>query len=273
MAKKQSNSDKSEAQPVRRIEYVPLSELVLDESNPKAHDTDLIGDSVGRFGYVEPIVEDGRTGKLISGHGRTATLQAMHAEGQAPPDGVTVDPDGNWLVPVSRGWSSRSDSEARAALIALNRTGEVGGWVDESLMDLLSRLGEDENSGLLGVGFSEDDLDDLRAMLEERGFDEEGDSDWPDPNAVDGAMRSTSMNEYKERYEEQGKRLIILEYSVEDYALANALLRSVRQERGADNNPEALLGLLRERYPDVTAPEGDKNPVTVDFSGEEGTDS
>lgn len=149
----------------RRIEYVPLSQLVPDEANPKAHDLALIGSSVGRFGYVEPIVEDGRTGKLISGHGRTATLQAMADRGETAPDGVTVDQDGNWLVPVAKGWSSRSDNEARAALISMNRTGEVGGWVDNSLLELLEELSEDQETGLEGVGFSDKEFLDLQNRL------------------------------------------------------------------------------------------------------------
>ena len=38
------------------------------------------------------------------------------------------------------GWSSRSDTEAGAALIALNRATELGGWVDEELIRLLTDL-------------------------------------------------------------------------------------------------------------------------------------
>ena len=37
-------------------------------------------------------------------------------------------------------WSSRSDTEAGAALIALNRTTELGGWVDEELDHLRELL-------------------------------------------------------------------------------------------------------------------------------------
>ena len=40
------------------------------------------------------------------------------------------------------GWSSRSDTEAGAALIALNRTTELGGWVDEELIRLLTDLAD-----------------------------------------------------------------------------------------------------------------------------------
>lgn len=153
--------------PARGIEYRPLSTLRPDPANPKDHAIELLTGSVGRFGYIEPIVEDGRTGYLISGHGRAETLDRMRAAGEAPPDGVEVDAQtGEWLVPVSVGWSSRSDAEAHAALVALNRTGEVGGWDDDSLIPILSALAATEG-GLDGIGFTDDDVADLIQQVQD----------------------------------------------------------------------------------------------------------
>ena len=126
----------------RTVEYRPLSSLEGDPRNPKAHDVSTITASVGRFGYLEPIVLDGRTGLIVSGHGRAETLRAMRDRGESPPEGVREEPPGVWLVPVVTGWSSRSDTEAGAALIALNRTTELGGWVDEELIRLLTDLAD-----------------------------------------------------------------------------------------------------------------------------------
>lgn len=152
----------------RDLAFVPLATLQADPANPKAHSLDTIGESVTRFGYIEPIVRDDRTGYLISGHGRTEALRrAEKRDATKPPEGVTVDEDGVWLVPVVTGWASRNDAEARGALIALNRTGEVGGWDDSSLLDLLERLADDPDAGLVGVGYDDDDIDELRARLEE----------------------------------------------------------------------------------------------------------
>ena len=149
----------------RGIEHVPLSELKPDPRNPKQHSVSEITDSIGRFGVVDPIVRDDRTGFIISGHGRTKTLRAMKERGETPPSGVLEGEGGEWLVPVAVGWSSRSDSEASAALIAMNRTTELGGWVDDELLALLSDL-EELEGGLLGVGYGEDDLDALRNRLQ-----------------------------------------------------------------------------------------------------------
>lgn len=157
----------------RRIEYVPLASLKADPRNPKAHDLGTIDASVGRFGFIEPIIRDERTGYIVSGHGRTKTLREMHARGETVPEGVQADKDGNWLVPVGIGWASRTDSEAAAALIALNRTTELGGWVDEELLSLLDDL-DDGEGGLDGVGYGEEDLDDLRERLESLGEGDPG---------------------------------------------------------------------------------------------------
>jgi ParB-like chromosome segregation protein Spo0J len=150
--------------PPRRIEYRRVRDLVANPTNPKKHDLDLIASSIDEHGYIEPVVEDGRTGRLISGHGRNKMLAAREAEGADPPDGVVIDAAGYWQVPVAVGWSSRDDAEADAALVALNRAGEVGGWDERKLLDLLTGLAEQDR--LQAVGFDESDIADLRAYLD-----------------------------------------------------------------------------------------------------------
>lgn len=149
----------------RKLVYRPLAEVVKNPANPKAHDTALLDTSIGRFGFVEPVVEDGRTGRLIAGHGRMETLALMERRGDAPPEGVRKSKDGGWLAPVIVGWSSRTDAEANAALIALNRTSEIGGWVDAELLALLDDLAE-LPEGLDGIGYTDRDIDILRKLAE-----------------------------------------------------------------------------------------------------------
>jgi hypothetical protein len=149
----------------RRTDYLPLDSLREDPANPKEHDTLLMNASVGRFGFIEPMVLDERTGYLISGHGRRGTLIRIRDGGEAPPEGVELDEDGSWLVPVVRGWASNSDTEALAALAALNRIGERGGWDDADLLTLLDEIAQAED-GLVGVGFSESDHAVLRRLAE-----------------------------------------------------------------------------------------------------------
>jgi hypothetical protein len=144
----------------RRIEMRPLSEILRAADNPKDHDLGAILTSVSHFGFVEPMALDERTGRLVAGHGRLETLQAMQHKGHPPPDGIEVREDGEWLAPVVLGWSSTSDAQANAYLIASNRLTILGGWDDPSLAAMLQELahaGELEPSGFDG--------DDLDAML------------------------------------------------------------------------------------------------------------
>jgi ParB-like chromosome segregation protein Spo0J len=57
-----------------RIEYLPLATLLKAPRNPKDHDIGLLHDSFSRFGFVEPIALNERTGRLVAGHGRQEAL-------------------------------------------------------------------------------------------------------------------------------------------------------------------------------------------------------
>jgi DNA modification methylase len=137
-----------------RIEYVPLSSLQIAARNPKKHALDQLGGSISRFGYVEPIIIDERTGRMVAGHGRRETLLRMRDSGEQPPTGVTQK-DNDWFVPVVRGWASKSDKDAEAYLLASNRHVELGGWDDPELAKLLQEI------DLEGTGFTQDDLIEL----------------------------------------------------------------------------------------------------------------
>ena len=234
----------------RRTEYIPLDHLRADPANPKAHNVDVIDASIGRFGLIDQIVRDDRTGYIISGHGRDETLRRMRDRGDNPPEGVRVDAGGHWLIPVVVGWASRTDAEARAALIALNQTTILGGWVDDSLLELLDNLDD-----FTGVGFSEDDTDDLRARLEEVAAAVETETPSEVTKKDDVPTRKDSDN-----YAAEGRRLVILDYSVAEYPLIQARLKALRETYGQDNNAGALEAFLAEAYPDVTS-----EPVLADL--------
>jgi hypothetical protein len=139
----------------RSLELMELGALTPNPENPKAHNLGLLGASIEHFGYVEPIVRDERTGYVISGHGRLELLRDRQAAGKAVPEGVVVR-DGQWLVPVVRGWASKDDGDARAVLVALNQVGPAGGWDSARLAVVLQAVSEDQLLAL--TGFSEADL-------------------------------------------------------------------------------------------------------------------
>lgn len=150
-------------QEAARIEYVPLSEVRGAPRNPKDHDVGAVHKSIARFGFVNVPVMDERTGRLVAGHGRLEALRAMKVGGQSPPERVKEE-DGEWLVPVLRGVSFRSDEDAEAYLLADNRLTELGGWDDAALTEVLSDLAAAD--ALDGVGWDADDVDAMIAEAE-----------------------------------------------------------------------------------------------------------
>lgn len=144
---------------MRSIVYHDVDTLQSAPRNAKKHDVATIQRSVGRFGFVDPIVLDERTSRIVSGHGRVETLRAMRAKHDLIPEGVTVDGT-KWMVPVYRGWSSQNDREAEAYTIAANRLTERGGWDEQNLAAMLGDL--DADKLLDGIGY---DVDDVARML------------------------------------------------------------------------------------------------------------
>lgn len=146
-----------------KIELKSLSELLPNPMNPKAHDEELLNKSIQSFGYVEPIVLDGRTGMMVSGHGRKEALQRLFDSGAEPPEGITVK-NKQWLIPVITGWSSKDDDEAKGVLVALNRTTERGGWDDNNLLAILQDLADTDI--LDSIGYKKTDIAVLEKILE-----------------------------------------------------------------------------------------------------------
>lgn len=149
----------------RSIELLEVDALKPAIRNPKDHDLGELMTSIERFGFVDAVVLDERSGRLVAGHGRVEALQAMKKDGKPVPRGVTVDDDGRWLLPVQRGWSSRDDREAEAFIVASNRLVEVGGWDSNALTDLLADLARSGADALSGIGY---DADDLQRLIGER---------------------------------------------------------------------------------------------------------
>ncbi len=117
----------------RYTTYIPLTDLAPSPGNPKKHEIERIIESIQTHGFLDQPIVDERTGLAIGGHGRRESLHEMQHRGMPTPDGILVDDDGGWLVPVQRGWASRSDTEAKAVIIKLNRITQDGGWEPRAL--------------------------------------------------------------------------------------------------------------------------------------------
>lgn len=139
-----------------KIETVTLAAALswAHAKNPKQHDITALADSFKRFGFVAPPLVDETTMVMVAGHGRCQALQLLHEyDPSRPPAGIDVNEAGDWLVPVVRGVSFKSDKERDAYVIADNQHTINGGWDLDKLTEMLGTLDDYE-----GIGFGDIEL-------------------------------------------------------------------------------------------------------------------
>lgn len=176
MKKKRGNVKETPSEPIAetastsvvknepRIQKTSLSQLMAmaHKKNPKEHDIDEIIASFGRFDFVAFPTIDEATQVMVAGHGRCEALQTMKDRGDAPPGGVELGADGEWMVPIVRGVSFRNEHERDAYVIADNQNVIKGGWKFDALTEMLQEL--ESEGGFEGIGF---DQIELASLLED----------------------------------------------------------------------------------------------------------
>ena len=128
-----------------KVQQVDPSKLVPAEYNPRQisqHQAEALKRSIDRWGFVEPIVANKRTGKIVGGHQRVDAAWAR-AVAKVPVHWVDID----------------EDSE-KALNIALNKIS--GEWSEDLLGELLLEL-EQNGQDLEDLGF---DADELQAIID-----------------------------------------------------------------------------------------------------------
>lgn len=141
--------------------YMPLGALTPAERNPKLHELPRIMASITEHGFVDLVIADERTGRLISGHGRREALHELLATGAPMPEGLITDDDGGWLVPVVRGWASRDDREAETLIIQLNRIGAAAGMHQAIFADMLQDLVTQAPDLYDSLALADDELEEM----------------------------------------------------------------------------------------------------------------
>ncbi|BCK73070.1 hypothetical protein Srufu_070230 [Streptomyces libani subsp. rufus] len=150
----------------RYTTYVPLEDLAPAPGNPKQHEVERIIESIRTHGFVDQPIADERTGTILGGHGRREALIEMQARGERLPGGLLLDNDGGWLVPVQRGWASRSDAEAKALNIKLNKISADGGWQPRSLAAYLEDIVTADAELFDSLAIPEDELESLLRQVD-----------------------------------------------------------------------------------------------------------
>lgn len=133
------------------IRKVPISKLNPAAYNPrkdlqpKDAEYQKLARSLDRFGCVEPIVWNERTGNVVGGHQR---LKVLIAAGETELDVSVVN---------------LSEADEKALNIALNKIS--GEWDEEGLTSLLRELSESADIDATLTGFDQKELDDILADL------------------------------------------------------------------------------------------------------------
>ena len=203
---------------------VEVTTLNQHPENPRRGNVAAIRESLRRFGQVRPIVVQSETRYVIAGN---HTLQAAIEEGWNEIVAVFVD---------------LSDEEARAYLLADNRTSDLGGYDDPALALILNDLAA--TGKLEGTAWTIDQLDDLNALLQEMQS-----SPPQPPTDTPGMRQSNTFEQDAEGYSGRAQRLLILTLPPEQYAwLVNALARIAADDGDeGQSNTDTVLKLAAER--------------------------
>ena len=126
------------------INIVNIDTLIPAEYNPRIElkpgmsEYEKLKNSIQEFGYVEPIIVNDRTGKVIGGHQRINVLKDL---GYKEVEVVHVDLD---------------DAHEKALNVALNKIS--GNWDAEKLEDLLRDINLNTDLDVEFTGFDSDEL-------------------------------------------------------------------------------------------------------------------
>jgi ParB-like chromosome segregation protein Spo0J len=118
--------------------------------NPRQGDVGALSESFRRFGQQKPVVVQESSRQVAAGNHAIDAMEALrwtHGAGVMSP---------------------LSDEDARAYLIADNRTAELGTYDEEALGIMLKKLAQEGN--LRGTGYDGDDVDEfLKRMANDEG--------------------------------------------------------------------------------------------------------
>tara|TARA_R110000824_G_scaffold111857_1_gene260659 strand:+ start:4969 stop:5520 length:552 start_codon:yes stop_codon:yes gene_type:complete len=125
-------------------EWVSIEKITPWERNPRMneHIIQQVAVSIQQFGFLNPIIAQTSTSKIIAGHSRYKAAKKL----------------GLATIPVI--WADLSDDKAKAYAIADNKLGELASWDEDLLIELLREL-QDTEININELGFDELELSHL----------------------------------------------------------------------------------------------------------------
>lgn len=214
----------------------PITKLKPATHNPRKGDVESIKKSYERFGQRKPIVADRATGEIIAGNHQ-------------------------YLAAKELGWSEMAvvfvDDDRETAIaygVADNRIGQLGEWDVEELVFALEEIGLD---AIDSVGFSEADVEDFRALLDEHqmsapaiammdGGLRDADGGTSQVDSETKVKKDATYAEFLERYANRAVRAIILYYPNDEYGKMIEDLKVMSTKLGTKDNAETVQALIEK---------------------------
>ena len=209
------------------IQKVILSELNLYPNNPRQGNIDLIAESLNTYGQYKPITVNKRNNEILAGN---HTYQAAKKLGWNDIAVTFVDVD-----------------EATAAKIVAidNKTSDMGGYDTTKLLELL-----DELPDLVATGYTDDDIDSLKALLDEQDTPNLGSNIHAQPKVGETGLSNvniaTSLSEYAERYAQKTTRMLMMDYENTLYVWLVDKLSAYRAANNIISNADAIVKLVED---------------------------
>lgn len=213
---------------------VPPSSLSTFHDNPRRGDVAKIAASLKAHTQYRPITVNigthtGRPHEVLAGN---HTLLAIRDLAQKYPD------DPQWDSVLVH-WVDVDDDMCDRIVAVDNRSAQRGGFDMPELNALLTRIGE---VNLADIGYSDDDLADIRAQIEENALElplgPEGLHD------VSGRRDTPSDPADDDRYEQVSTRAIILTLPIPQFVWAQEMLAFLRERENVDNNVDMVMQLI-----------------------------
>lgn len=213
---------------------VKIETLKPAQANPRIGDVEAIKKSYERFGQRKPLVAHAKTKEVIAGNHQLKAAKEL-----------------GWSE-IAVVWVNDDDETAMAYAIADNRIGQLGEW---NVEELVAAFEEISPADLETVGFTEIDVEDFRALADEHEMTVSA-------TTVDGGLgdrtskkngnadlqveKTSTYDEFLERYVNRATRSIILYYPQADYAKMVEALDKLTAKMGLDNNAEVVQKLVED---------------------------
>lgn len=245
---------------VGKTTAIAPSSLALYHDNPREGDVPAIMASLRRHTQYAPITANigthtGRPLEVLKGNHTTLAFRQLAEE----------EPDDPRWRKIMVFWMDVDDDMAQRIVVADNQTGQLGGFNEARLAEIVAGFGGD----IEGLGFVQADVDDLMALREESLPDLPPVSPEPEANSgssgdtgprEDGLINAKDMTQRRDEYAESaGNRMVVLTMPIPVFVWAQEKLEAFRKDRGLETNSEAVLELLAE-WSGETAPSIEPTP-------------